>query len=304
MGGLVNGPITMVRIAIAPVLITIALVLTGCGGVLFFPNKKVEITPDEIGLAYKDVVFAGEDGVKLHGWLLPARYEGLGATGTVIFFHGNAGNIGNHLGGVYWLPSEGYQVFLFDYRGFGSSAGRTTLAGAHADARAAVLAVAARDDVDPDRIVAIGQSIGGSIALTTVAGLKDEIPIRGLVVDSAPSDFRGIAREKLQAFWLTWPFQVPLSYLVPSEPKPLEAAAALAGTRLLFLHGDRDVVVPLRHSLRLADAAGGAELMIVPGGQHGMSFEDPTVRRRVVSFLNEAVLSEGRAAERVARRDP
>ena len=159
----------------------------------------------------------GEDGVALHGWLLPARYEGPEPSGTVIFFHGNAGNVGNHLGGVYWLPSAGFQVFLFDYRGFGASAGRATLAGAHCDARAAVRALAKRSDVDPYRIVAIGQSIGGAIALTTVASLKNEIPIRALVVDSAPSDFRGIAREKLGDFWLTWPFQYPLSWLVPSR---------------------------------------------------------------------------------------
>ena len=124
------------------------------------------------------------------------------------------------------------------------------------------------------------------------------------MVDSAPSDFRGIAREKLGDFWLTWPLQYPLSWLVPSRPKPLEAAAELKGMRLLFLHGDRDVVVPLRHSLKLVEAAGGAELLIAPGVTHGMSFEDPTVRRRVVAFLNESLSSAGPRGQRVARSDP
>jgi fermentation-respiration switch protein FrsA (DUF1100 family) len=277
--------------------------LAGCGGALFFPSKKLEITPHEIGLVYEDVAFESEDGTALHGWFLPARYEGPEPSGTVIYFHGNAGNVANHLGGVYWLPSAGFQVFLFDYRGFGTSAGRTSLAGAHADALAAVRTVARRSDVDPQRIVAIGQSIGGAIALTTVANIRDEISIRGLVVDSAPSAFRGIAREKLNDFWLTWPLQYPLSWLVPSRPKPLEAATSLKDMPLLFVHGDRDVVVPLRHSLKLAEAAGNAELLIAPGVVHGQSFEDPTVRRRLIAFLNES-LSSAASHERVALRAP
>ena len=298
------GRLVSARVVGALVVSFIAPALIGCGGALFFPNKKLEITPHEIGLVYEDVSFEGEDGTALHGWFLPARYEGLEPSGTVIYFHGNAGNVANHLGGVYWLPSAGFQVFLFDYRGFGASAGRPSLGGVHGDARAAVRTLARRSDVDANRIVAIGQSIGGAIALTTVATLRDEIPIRGLVVDSAPSDFRGIAREKLGSLWITWPLQYPLSWLVPSRPKPLEAAASLKGMPLLFVHGDRDVVVPLRPSLRLAEAAGGAELLIAPGVVHGQSFEDPTVRRRVIAFVNESLASVHPPADRVARRAP
>ena len=284
--------------------LVLAALAQGCGGVLFFPSKKIEVTPRDIGLAYEDVVFPSEDRLALHGWFLPARYEGLEPAGTVVFVHGNAGNLGGHLGAIYWLPSAGFQVFMFDYRGFGDSAGDADLAGAHADSRAAIRAAASRKDVDPERIAVLGQSIGGAIALTTVASIGTEIPVRGLVVDSAPSDFRRIAREKLGDLWLTWPLQYPLALLVPSSPRPLDAAAKLAGTRLLFVHGDRDAVVPLRHSIRLAEAAGGAELVIAPGVEHGRSFEDPTVRKRVVEFLNDVLEPSANVVARASRRDP
>jgi pimeloyl-ACP methyl ester carboxylesterase len=152
--------------------------------------------------------------------------------------------------------------------------------------------VAARPDVDRNRIVAIGQSLGGAISLSAVAALADEIPVQALVVDSSPSDFRGIAREKLAGFWLTWPFQVPLSWTIPSRPRPMDGAADLAKgetTRLLIVHGDRDGVVPARHGIAIAGAAPGAELLIVPDADHIQAFEQAWVRRRVTAFLRSAL---------------
>jgi pimeloyl-ACP methyl ester carboxylesterase len=273
--------------ALAP--FTVALALSGCGGALFFPSKQVPLTPRELGFVYDDVDFASSDGTKLHGWFLHARPVGPEPPPTVVFLHGNAGNVANHLGGAAWLPGHGFQVFLFDYRGFGLSEGKPDVESVHRDAVAAIRTVAARDDVDDGRIVAIGQSIGGAIALTAVASVDGDVAVRALVVDSAPSDFRGIAREKLGSFWLTWPLQYPLAWTVPARPRPLDAAAALSGRPLLFVHGDRDTVVPPRHSFELAAATPGAELLLVPGADHVQAFERPWVRQHVVAFLRASL---------------
>lgn len=267
----------------------IAMALSGCSGVLFFPSKHVPLTPRELGLLYDDVDFASTDGTKLHGWFLHARPVGPEPPPTVVFLHGNAGNVANHLGGAAWLPGQGFQVFLFDYRGFGLSDGEPDVESVHHDAVAAIRTTAARDDVDRDRLVVIGQSIGGAIALGAVASLDGDVPVRALVVDSAPSDFRGIAREKLASFWLTWLFQYPLAWTVPAEPRPLDAAAALSGRPLLFVHGDRDSIVPARHSFELAAANPGAELLLVPGADHVQAFEKPWVRKHVVAFLRASL---------------
>lgn len=294
----------------------VAAAASACSDVLFFPSPRIHITPDEIGLVHDEVEFAATDGTTLHGWFLHARPVGPDPVPTVVYFHGNAGNVSTHLGGALWLPGEGFQVFLFDYRGFGRSGGKADLASAHADALAAVRLVAARDDVDRDRIVAVGQSIGGAIALTTMAALEREIPLRALVVDSAPSDFRGIAREKLAAFWVTWPLQWPLALTIPAEPSPLASAAAVADHRLLFVHGDRDSVVPPHHSFELAAAARGAELLLVPGAEHGQALELGWVRQYVTRFLRASLppastpvrarreISERRSAAAPAIRSP
>jgi pimeloyl-ACP methyl ester carboxylesterase len=271
------------------VALPLVLALSGCGSALFFPSKQVPLTPRELGLVYDDVDFASSDGTKLHGWFLHARPTGPDPVPTVVFLHGNAGNVANHLGGAAWLPGQGFQVFLFDYRGFGLSEGKPDVETVHRDAVSAIVATAARDDVDRDRLVVIGQSIGGAIALNTVASLDGDVSVRAVVIDSAPSDFRGIAREKLASFWLTWPLQYPLSWTVPAKPRPLEAAAALSGRRLLFIHGDRDAIVPPRHSFELAAANPGAELLLVPGADHVQAFEKPWVQKHVVAFLRSSL---------------
>ncbi len=283
-------------------LLPICASLVGCGHLLFFPNTRLDITPDEIGMLYDDVFFASDDGTVLHGWFLYARPEGTEASPTVLFLHGNAGNVGTHLGGAYWLPSQGFNVFLVDYRGFGRSAGKADLAGAHADAAAALRTLAARDDIDTKRIVVIGQSLGGAIALTTVAALNADVLVRAVVIDSAPSDFRGIVREKLGEFWFTWPLQWPLSMTIPGQPKPLDSARELSEIPVLYIHGDADTVVPIHHTKRLVAVTEGAEFVNVPDVEHVQSMAHPWVRRRVVSFFRAALAADSSRDWREARR--
>jgi len=133
----------------------VALPLCGCGSALFFPSKQVPLTPRDVGLLYDEVDFASKDGTKLHGWFLHARPEGPEPPPTVVFLHGNAGNVASHLGGAAWLPGQGFQVFLFDYRGFGVSDGTPDIASVHEDAVAAIRATAAREGPPRHRDVGI-----------------------------------------------------------------------------------------------------------------------------------------------------
>ncbi len=271
----------------------------GCSSAFFYPDRHQRLEPDEIGLTFEDVHFSSEggDGVMLHGWLLHPRPKAHPARGTVLFLHGNAENISTHIRSVHWLPAEGFRVFLFDYRGYGLSEGRSTIASVHRDAEAALRTLLARDDVDSRRLVVFGQSFGAAVALSTVARLQGEVEIRALVLDSAFSEFRGIAREKLSAHWLTWALQWPLSLTVPNRPNPLDAIASLKAIPVLLIHGEADRVVPLHHSQRLqAAAAVPASLWIAPGAGHIEALRDPRWRERLLAFLDGALSREDRPA--------
>jgi hypothetical protein len=276
-------------------IIVFSLSLIGCSNVFFFPYHAHVQTPERLGLKYEDVYFNAGDGTRLHGWFLPAPGRALG---TILFLHGNAENVSTHIMSVRWLPERGFNVFLLDYRGYGVSAGKPTLAGVQDDVESALKMLIARPGVDAGRIVVFGQSLGGAIAVHRVAHTAYRENIRALVVESAFSGYRRITREKLGDFWLTWPFQYPLSWTVSDEYNPSEAVARISPIPLLVIHGDRDSIVPVHHGQRLFELAREPkQLWIVPGGGHIQAFQWQSYRDRFVAWLTE-VLSAAPPAHR------
>jgi fermentation-respiration switch protein FrsA (DUF1100 family) len=268
---------------LAPLLLGLAL-LAGCTGVFFRPQSAMVMTPERIGLPYQDVYFTSPDGVRLHAWYLPAQGAPLG---TVLFLHGNAENISTHIASVYWLPAQGYNVFLLDYRGYGSSAGSTSLEGSLLDIDAATAWLASRPDVRAQGMVVFGQSLGASMAVYAVAHSRYRTEIRALVIDSAFSGFRRIAREKLASFWLTWPLQWPLSLTVSDKYSPMYSIADVSPIPLLIIHSEHDQVVPVRHAEELYAAAKEPKaLWLVPDGGHIQALSHEDQRRRLILYLD------------------
>ena len=263
--------------------------LLGCNGVFFIPYRAHVQTPKQLGLAFEDVYFQAGDGTPLHAWFLPAESKALG---TILFLHGNAENISTHIMSVRWLPARGFNVFLLDYRGYGASAGDASLSGVQDDMNAALRTLLARNDVNPDRVVVFGQSLGGAIAIYNVAHSPYRQHIRALAVESTFASYRQITREKLADFWLTWPLQWPLSWTVTDEYSPSKAVAGVSPIPLLIIHGDRDPIVPLHHGQRLYELAREPrQLWVVPGGGHIQAFQSQIYRDRFVAYLT-VVLSE------------
>lgn len=239
--------------------------LNGCAERAFFAPDAVHYdSPARCGLAFERVAFSSGDGCDLVGWFIPARgvSSAREARGTVIQLHGNAQNMTAHWSYLDWLPDRGWNLFVFDYRGYGDSTGTPTSEGVVTDSIRAIDAVRRRDDIDPSRLALIGQSLGGTNAImATVEG--DRTGIRALVIDSTFSSYASIAHEK-----------VPLAgYFVRDRCSADRVVASIAPIPILFLHGTADRIVPSRHSEVLyALAKEPKTLVLIAGGEHTDAF--------------------------------
>ena len=283
----------MMRARLATVLA--GLLATSCTAVFFQPHRVQVLTPDQLGLAYQDVRFKTRDGLELRGWFLPAPGRALG---TVVQLHGNAENISTHFTSLAWMPARGFNLFAFDYRGYGASEGTPSLDGVQLDIDAALETLLARDDIDKNRIVIYGQSLGGALAAYYVQHTSRRHRIHALILESAFSDYVDVAKEKFTDHWFTWPFQWIPDLSVDDRYSPLPGMASVSPIPLLVLHGDRDRTVPMHHGQRLYEAAREPkQLWIVPGAGHIQTTGDPAVRDRLVAWLRE-VLAAPPAAQR------
>jgi fermentation-respiration switch protein FrsA (DUF1100 family) len=257
----------------------------GCNGIFYHPTPDILITPQRLNYSYEEVSFKSLDGTGLNGWFIPGRGT---IRGTIILYHGNAENISNHYGAVYWLPDEGFNVFLFDYRGYGKSRGAPTRKGIQEDGIAALEYIRQRADVLSYPIIIYGQSLGGAVAVSTVANQKHD-GIRLVILESSFTGYRNIAREKLGSLWLTWPLQWPLSFLISNEYSPLDLIRKISPVPLLIVHGDSDEIIPFHHSQELYQAARKPKtLWIIPGGHHIDAFSPSHKdnRKKLIEFLD------------------
>lgn len=219
---------------------------------LYFPSREIACTPASAGLTYRDFTVTTVDGERLHGWWIERRAP---ARGHVLLCHGNAGNVGDRVHHAEVLTAVGFDVLLFDYRGYGHSSGTPGERGTYRDARAAREWLLSQADVDPARVVYLGESLGGAVALE----LALAHPPAGLVLLSAFTSVRDMARMHYRA--------VPTSVVPDAYPSLL----LIAGLRapLLVLHGEDDMIVPVEHGRALFDAAPAAKrLRIVRGVGH------------------------------------
>jgi alpha-beta hydrolase superfamily lysophospholipase len=241
-------------------------------------------TPQSQGLAFEEVYFSSRDGVRLHGWFIPAVGE---EKGVVLHVHGNARKIGDHLGAVAWLPREHYGVFMFDYRGYGLSADESPSPQAlMEDTQAALLWLRERTDVDPEKILVLGQSLGGNNAVAALALPDSEgksTNVAGVVLDATFESYSAIASDHVPIF----------GRLLSDRYSANRHIHTLAPIPLLFLHGDQDTLINWQHSQRLFERAlPPKEIIIVPGAGHVRALNEPKVRQEVLRFF-EACLSQG-----------
>ena len=230
----------------------------GQAGMLYLPNlpsRELSATPQAIGLRYENIWLRTEDGVRLHGWYIPAA----SARGTVLFFHGNAGNISHRLDSIRIFNSLRLSVFIFDYRGYGQSEGRPSERGTQRDALAVWRFATEERGLAPHRIVLFGRSLGAAVA----ALLATQKQPGALIVESAFTSVPDIAAE---FYW--W---LPVRWLSRFDYATRDYLAS-ARCPVLVVHSMDDEIIPFHHGEALFAAAHEPKDMLRLRGGHNEGF--------------------------------
>ena len=246
---------------------------------LYLPDRPVTAMPADVGLDYESLMLTTADGIRIHGWYVPAAE----ARAVVLFFHGNAGNIGHRLETLRFLHELGLATLIVDYRGYGRSTGRPSEAGTYRDAEAAWRYLTAERGIAPERIVVFGRSLGGAVA----AYLAAQKTPAGLVVESAFTSLPAIAAELypyLPARWIS-------RYRYPTADYVAEVQAPV-----LVIHGRDDGLTPVDHGRAILDRASEPKRMRIVTGGHNAGFlsDEGAYRDAWQHFLAEHLDRKGR----------
>lgn len=222
---------------------------------LYSPLREVPYTPDELGLDYENVEFKTDDGLRLSGWYIPVEDSQY----TVLFCHGNGGNIMHRLDSINLFYKLGLSCFIFDYRGYGQSEGRTTEEGTYLDAMAAYRWLSEEKKVSPNDIILFGRSLGGSIA----AQLATKVTARALIIESTFTSYIDIGKKFYPYMPVCW--FARFSYRTIDYVKDVRCP-------VMFIHSRNDETVPFEFGLELYEAANEPKELVEIFGSHNDGF--------------------------------
>lgn len=224
-------------------------------GFIYFPERRIDATPKSLGLPYEEIALRTEDGVRISAWYVPAS----GNRGTVLFCHGNGGNISHRLDSISVFNRLGLNVLIFDYRGYGMSEGSPDEQGTYRDAEAAYRCLVNDKKCDRRRIIVFGRSLGGAVA----AWLAARHAAGMLILESAFASIPDVAADLYP--WL------PVRLLSRYEYR---TADYVQGVRcpVLVIHSRDDEMIPLIHGLRIYAAAAEPKSFLEISGGHNDGF--------------------------------
>ncbi len=222
---------------------------------LFYPSKIIDTIPGDLGLEYEDVFFKTSDGIELHGWFIPAG----DAYATVLFFHGNAGNIGHRVEIAKSFVDKGMNFFIFDYRGFGKSKGSPDEKGIYLDGLAAYSYLLEAKGILAKKIVLYGKSLGAAVAIETA--LRSDPG--ALIAESGFTSLRDMAREIYSP--------LPLWLFIGNKYNSLAKIDQIE-VPLLVIHSKDDEIVPFNHGEQLFERAGEPKEFYQIRGGHNDAF--------------------------------
>ena len=246
---------------------------------IFHPSAEIIHTPGQVGLEFQDLFFTTADGVRLNGWFIPHQE----ARVTLVWFHGNAGNISHRVENIKLLHDKvKVNIFIFDYRGYGRSEGSVSEAGTYQDGVAALQFVRKQLGIEAQNLILFGRSLGAAIA-TEMASRFDS---RGLILESPFVSIREMAKS-------VFPL-MPIGPLLQTRYDNLEKIVKIK-VPLLVLHGDRDEVIPYEHGKRVfAAATGPKDFYAIHGAGHNDTYivGGDAYFQRLRSFIETVTASQ------------
>lgn len=270
MADVIKIALSVLRIAVAVYVGLCILLFFRQSHMIYFPLAKVQATPADAGLAYERVSLVAAEGVRLAGWYVPCQ----GARGTVLMCHGNGGNIGDRLHPISLFHELGFNVLIFDYRGYGESAGTPSEEGTYQDAQAAWRYLVEKRNTPPEKIVVFGRSLGGAVA----AGLVERVIPAALILEAT---FTSIPDMGVRLYpWL------PIRMLSRYRYNTL-ARLERINCPVLVAHSRDDNMIPFEHGQRLFAAARAPKTFFELTGEHneGEVLTAPAYRQALDKFL-------------------
>ncbi len=252
----------------------VLVIFTACqSSLVYHPERGIMATPESVGIRYEEVAFKAADGVSLSGWWVP----GDPGRETVLFCHGNAGNISYLLETIRILHSMRLNVFVFDYRGFGASAGRPSEKGTYRDIDAAWRYLVEDRKIAPVDIVVMGRSLGGAVA----AYCAMQNSPRALILESAFTSMGEAMRNFCSCS--------PASSLVVRYRYETVVYVARVRCPVLVIHSRYDEVIPFAHALQLFEAAPRPKEFLEIRGDHNRGFlmTEKVYKAGIMTFLEK-----------------
>lgn len=248
------------------VLVLLSLYLSACTHLFYHPDDHVYADIKSLPMEVKEGFLQSQDGEKIHYFDIK---PGPDYKATILQFHGNAQNQTAHIFNVLWLLKFDYRLVTFDYRGYGKSTGEPNPEGLVLDGKRIMEYVC---DNPQKPVFAIAQSLGGAVIVPALSKMENPC-FCSIVLDSTFDSYREMGQDVLSRFFLTWPFQWPLSYLVSDEYAPRDFYKDL-DMPVLVIHGDQDNVVPYRFAKRVVQGLdeGQVQLWTDHGGGHTAAF--------------------------------
>lgn len=219
------------------------------------PSRQLTASPSDIGLSYEAVSLTTSDDVQIHGWFVSTP----GARGTLLFFHGNAGNISHHLDSLKIFYDLGLSCLIIDYRGYGRSGGAVSEQGTYLDAEAAWNYLVETRRIPAHQVVVFGRSLGAAIAAYTASRYRPG----ALILESAFTSVPDMGAR-------LYPF-LPVRLLSRFAYDSRTALRSVA-CPLLVIHSRDDRTIPFENGRLLYEGYQGSKFFMEIQGDHNSGF--------------------------------